>query len=89
MGLIYASIRAKDLKKTLSFYTKLLGMKVTGTTPINLYSSPADAAKLRGVADAVIVGAAFMRRVAENPEQGAPERVSAFAGELVGALAPV
>jgi tryptophan synthase alpha chain len=52
-------------------------------------SSPADAAKLRGVADAVIVGAAFMRRVAENPEQGAPERVSAFAGELVGALAPV
>jgi tryptophan synthase alpha chain len=49
-------------------------------------SSPADAAKLRGVADAVIVGAAFMRRVAENPEGGAAERVSAFAGELVGAL---
>jgi tryptophan synthase alpha chain len=49
-------------------------------------SSPADAARLRGVADAVIVGAAFMRRVAEDPERGAAERVSAFAGELVGAL---
>ncbi len=49
-------------------------------------SSAADAAKLRGIADAVIVGAAFMRRVAEDPGQGAAERVSAFAGELAGAL---
>ncbi len=31
MGLIYTSIRANDLKKTLAFYTKLMGMKVTGT----------------------------------------------------------
>jgi predicted enzyme related to lactoylglutathione lyase len=31
MGLVYTSIRAKDLKKTLAFYTKLMGMKVTGT----------------------------------------------------------
>jgi tryptophan synthase alpha chain len=49
-------------------------------------SSGDDAKKLRGVADAVIVGAAFMRRVAEDPEHGAAERVSAFAGELAGAL---
>jgi tryptophan synthase alpha chain len=50
-------------------------------------SSGDDARRLRGVADAVIVGAAFMRRVAEDPDRGAPERVNAFAGELVGALA--
>lgn len=31
MGLLYTSIRAKDLKKTLVFYTKLMGMKITGT----------------------------------------------------------
>ena len=31
MGLIYTSIRAIDLKKTLAFYTKLMGMKITGT----------------------------------------------------------
>ena len=49
-------------------------------------SSADDARKLRGVADAVIVGAAFMRRVAEDPERGAVERVGAFAGELAGAL---
>jgi tryptophan synthase alpha chain len=50
-------------------------------------SSADDARKLDGIADAVIVGAAFMRRVAENPEHGAAERVSAFAIELAGALA--
>ncbi len=49
-------------------------------------SSADDARRLRGVADAVIVGAAFMRRVAEDPEHGAVERVVAFAEELVGAL---
>lgn len=31
MGLVYTSIRAIDLKKTLAFYTKLMGMKVTAT----------------------------------------------------------
>ena len=41
---------------------------------------------LRGVADALAVGAAFMRRVAENPTQGAAQRVGSFARELVGAL---
>lgn len=46
-----------------------------------------DARALRGVADAVIVGAAFVRRITENPEQGAVERVEAFAQELTGALA--
>jgi tryptophan synthase alpha chain len=41
---------------------------------------------LRGVADALVVGAAFMRRIAENPTQGAARRVGDFARELVGAL---
>ena len=31
MGLLYTSIRARDLKKTLAFYTALMGMKITGT----------------------------------------------------------
>jgi len=50
-------------------------------------STADDAAALRGVADAVIVGAAFMRAVAEDPSRGAAERVVGLAGELVGALA--
>jgi tryptophan synthase alpha chain len=47
----------------------------------------AEARALRGVADAVVVGAAFMRRVTEDPEHGAGERVLALARELVTALA--
>jgi len=30
MGLLYTSIRVKDLKKSVEFYTKYLGMKVIG-----------------------------------------------------------
>ena len=32
--LIYTGIRVKDLEKSLEFYTKLLGMKVTGRTKV-------------------------------------------------------
>lgn len=32
--LIYTGIRVKDLDKSIDFYTKLLGMKVTGRTKI-------------------------------------------------------
>jgi tryptophan synthase alpha chain len=49
-------------------------------------SGPDDARRLRGLADAVVVGAAFMRRVAEDPAEGASGRVVRFAGELAGAL---
>lgn len=49
-------------------------------------SSGADALKLRGVADAVIVGAAFMRRVTQDPAEGVTERVVGFAQELTSAL---
>lgn len=45
-----------------------------------------DAKRLRGVADAVIVGAAFMRRVSEDPAHGAAERVASLARELADAL---
>ena len=51
-------------------------------------SGAADARKLRGLADAVIVGAAFMRAVTEDPRRGASERVVALAGELIAALRP-
>ena len=49
-------------------------------------SSEAEARALRGKADAVVVGAALMRRVTEDPEHGAAGRVLALAGELAGAL---
>jgi tryptophan synthase alpha chain len=49
-------------------------------------SAPADAAALRGRADAAIVGAAFMRLVQVDPDRGYVERASAFASELVAAL---
>jgi tryptophan synthase alpha chain len=49
-------------------------------------SSAADAAALRGRVDGVVVGAAFMRLVQQDPEHGVVDRVGAFAGELVAAL---
>ena len=49
-------------------------------------SNAADANRLRGRADAVVVGAAFMRLVDQDPAHGVSERVGAFAGELVDAL---
>lgn len=50
-------------------------------------SSAAQARELRGVADAVVVGAAFMRAVTEDPRRGAVERVLALAAELARSLA--
>ena len=49
-------------------------------------STPADARALRGRVDAVIVGAAFMRLVREDPARGVAGRVSGLASELVAAL---
>jgi len=49
-------------------------------------SSPAGAATLRGVADAVVVGAAFARAVARDPGSGAVSRVRELAASLVAAL---
>ena len=49
-------------------------------------SSPADAAALRGQVDALVVGAAFMRAVAEDPAAGAERRARELAQALVAAL---
>jgi len=49
-------------------------------------SNADDARRLKGVADAVVVGAAFMRAVTEDPASGAVERVTRLAGELAAAL---
>ena len=46
----------------------------------------AGARALIGVADAVVVGAAFMRAVTEDPARGAVHRVQTLAGERVQAL---
>jgi tryptophan synthase alpha chain len=49
-------------------------------------SSPEQARDLRGVADAVVVGAAFMRAVSEDPSRGVVERVAALASSMKQAL---
>jgi tryptophan synthase alpha subunit len=49
-------------------------------------SSAAQARALKGQADAVVVGAAFMRAVSEDPARGATGRVEHLAGELIDAL---
>jgi tryptophan synthase alpha chain len=49
-------------------------------------SNAAGARALKGVADAVVVGAAFMRAVTEDPARGAVHRVQTLAGELIEAL---
>jgi tryptophan synthase alpha chain len=49
-------------------------------------STAADAAALRGQADAAIVGAAFMRLVQQDPTRGYAERAGALASEMVAAL---
>lgn len=50
-------------------------------------STPDDARKLKGEVDAVIVGAAFMKAVTQDPENGAAERVVELARRLQGGLA--
>jgi tryptophan synthase alpha chain len=49
-------------------------------------STPADARALVGVADAAIVGAAFMRAIAVDPANGAAARVLDLGRELLSAL---
>ncbi len=68
---------------------RLAAVRAASALPVAVgfgISSAADAEKLRGKADATIVGAAFMRLVQQDPEKGYVERVGAFARELVAAL---
>jgi tryptophan synthase alpha chain len=50
-------------------------------------SGPSDAAALRGRVDAIVVGAAFMRAIAEAPPGEAVARAGGLAHALTGALA--
>jgi len=59
------------------------------TLPIGVgfgIASAGQARELRGVADALIVGAAFMRLVAQDPERAVAARVGSFARELCAAI---
>ena len=49
-------------------------------------STADDARALVGRADAVVVGAAFMRAVSEDPERGAVARVAGLAGQFIAGL---
>jgi tryptophan synthase alpha chain len=49
-------------------------------------SGPAEAAAVRGLADAVVVGAAFMRAVALDPREGAVRRTRELAESITAAL---
>jgi tryptophan synthase alpha chain len=49
-------------------------------------STAEGARALRGTADAVVVGAAFMRAVSEDPARGAVERVRGLASSMIEAL---
>jgi tryptophan synthase alpha chain len=68
---------------------RVAALRARTTLPIAVgfgISAPEQARALSGVADAVVVGAAFMRKVTERPESGAAERVRVFARELLQAL---
>ena len=65
--------------------------ELRGLTPLPVavgfgISTPKGAAALRGVADAVVVGAAFARSVAEDPGPGAARRARDLATALIAAL---
>jgi tryptophan synthase alpha chain len=49
-------------------------------------SEPRQAAELRGRADAIVVGAAFMRAIAQDPRRAAVDRVLALGDSLLAAL---
>jgi tryptophan synthase alpha chain len=49
-------------------------------------STTGQARSLKGIADAIVVGAAFMREVTRAPGEGAAGRVEALALELASAL---
>lgn len=50
-------------------------------------SNAEQARRMKGAADAIVVGAAFMRAVSEDPGQGAVARVERLAASLLEALA--
>ena len=68
---------------------RIAGLRAATRLPVAVgfgISSPQDARALRGQADAVIVGAAFMRAIAEDPQHSAVDRAGALAEQMVAAL---
>jgi tryptophan synthase alpha chain len=68
---------------------RVAGLRRQTALPVAVGFGIADAGQaraLKGVADAVVVGAAFMRAVAEDPARGVIDRARSLAGELVEAL---
>ena len=68
---------------------RIAGLRAATRLPIAVgfgISSPKDARALRGAADAVIVGAAFMRAIAEDPGAGAVDRAGTLADGMIAAL---
>jgi len=68
---------------------RIAGLRPLTTLPIAVgfgIASAEQARALRGVADALVVGAAFMRLVAQDPERGVAARVGSFARELCVAI---
>jgi len=69
---------------------RIAALRALTTLPIAIgfgISTPADAAALKGKVDAVVVGAALMRAITEDPEHGAVERTVERARGLIAALA--
>jgi tryptophan synthase alpha chain len=68
---------------------RVAALRARTTLPIAIgfgISSAEDVSALRGVADALVVGAAFTRAIAEDPGSGAAARAGALAAQLVAAL---
>lgn len=69
---------------------RVAALRRSTTLPVAVGFGISDAAQaraLKGVADAVVVGAAFMRAVAEDPARGVIDRARSLAAELMEALA--
>ncbi len=92
-GFVYCLARTgvtgRSAGETLDLTQRIAEVRAGTSLPIAVgfgISTPDQAAALRGKADAVVVGAAFMRAIAENPEQDAGGRVVALARSLEAAL---
>jgi tryptophan synthase alpha chain len=68
---------------------RIAGLRALTDLPVAVgfgISSTDDARALRGSADAIVVGAAFMRAIAEDPERGAVDRAGSLARAMITAL---
>jgi tryptophan synthase alpha chain len=72
-----------------SLKERVAALRTRTTLPVAVgfgISNAEQAGALRGVADAVIVGAAFMRVISDDPQRGSTDRVLSLARELALAL---